>query len=100
MSLWATGGGHDLPRAPGSIDPGSSNAFSAFAVDEVGLGARLGEEIPTAPHVRLACVHLRALLFLVALFTLTAIPMVIVAPAVNVVNAKSMSRLQKNPARC
>jgi hypothetical protein len=44
-------------------------------LEGVGIGPRLGEEIAAAPHVRLVCIHLQALLFLVALFTLTAIPM-------------------------
>jgi hypothetical protein len=101
MSLWATAGcGHDFSRAPGSDDPEGVDAFGAVAVDEVGFGARLGEEIPTAPHARLVCVHLQALPFLVALFTLTAITMVILTPAVPPVNGKSTPRAEKDPSVC
>ncbi len=52
------------------------------------------------PHARLVCVHLRALLFLVALVTLTAITLVILTPTIPRVNGKSTSRVQKNPVEC
>ncbi len=99
MSAWTAAGGHHLVRAPGTNDPESIEAFRAVAFDEIGIGPRLGEEIPTTPHARLVCVHLRALPFLVALFTLTAITTVIVAPAIVTVNRKSTLGRKKIQAR-
>jgi hypothetical protein len=80
----------DFSRAPGSHDPEGVDPFGALAFEGVGIGPRLGEEIPTTPHARLVCVHLQALLFLVALFTLTTILSVILTPTLRTVNEKSM----------
>jgi hypothetical protein len=97
MSLWAAAcGDHDFSRAPGSNDPGSGDAFGAFVLHEVGIRPRLREEVAATPHMRLVCVHLQALLFLVALFTLTTIPMVIVNLTGPIVNGKSSPEVQKN----
>jgi hypothetical protein len=81
---------HDFSRASGSGDPEGVDTFRAFGFEHVGFASRLGKEISTTPQTRLVWIHLQALLFLVALFTLTAIPMVIVTPTVLTVNRKSV----------